>query len=139
MPPFIASHTELLQLLTQSACTARAQASCRCALAPCDGWSSLTEARWPAAQMRSLGSLRHPNVTEPGFEEWHPRSSRYESADAPVAVGWFPYNRCDLYRCNDCGVAVLRYTEFGGYYVDHRVRRIDAGLVDDSAPPAAPT
>jgi len=28
---------------------------------------------------------------------------------------------------------VLRYTEFGGYYIDHRARRVDpAGIVDNA-------
>jgi hypothetical protein len=135
---FIASADDLRQALAQAGCRARADAPCRCTLAACDGWSSITEARWPAAQMQPLATLRDAELTEPGFAEWHPERTRYDSPDAPVAVGWFPYNRCDLHRCSDCGAAVMRYTEFGGYYVDHRARRVDAGLVDDSAPaPAA--
>lgn len=134
----IACADELQRALEQAECSARADAPCRCALSACDGWSSITEARWPAAQMQPLATLRDPDAPEPTFEEWHPRGTRYDSADAPLAVGWFPYNRCDLHRCSSCGVAVLRYTEFGGYYVDHRARRVEAGLVDDSAPsPAA--
>ncbi|MFM8610295.1 MAG: hypothetical protein ACKOCJ_07485 [Burkholderiaceae bacterium] len=128
------SAAELKQALDEALCAARAGAPCRCTLAGCDGWSSITEARWPADRMQALGTLRKPDGAEPGFEEWHPGGTRYDSADAPVAVGWFPYNRCDAFRCGDCGVAVLRYTEFGGYYVDHRARRVHAGLVDDSAP-----
>jgi len=34
-----------------------------------------------------------------------------------------------VYRCRACQRLVLRYTEFGGYYVDHRARRVDAALV----------
>jgi hypothetical protein len=32
---------------------------------------------------------------------------------------------------------LLRYTEFGGYYVDHRVRVLNADLVVDAPPPDA--
>ncbi|NBS48278.1 MAG: hypothetical protein EBS99_14885 [Betaproteobacteria bacterium] len=137
MESFLATPAQLLETLAQSHCVPRTASPCHCALATCEGWSSITEARWPAAQMQPLGTLRNTEVAEPTYEEWHPARTRYDSPDAPVAVGWFPYNRCDLHRCRDCGVAVMRYTEFGGYYVDHRARRIDAGLVDDSAPPAS--
>ena len=54
---------------------------------------------------------------------WAERSA----ADAaPVAVRFFPYNRCDLWRCTQCQRHLLRYTEFGGYYVDHRVRSVSS-------------
>jgi len=41
-------------------------------------------------------------VYAPGFEEYHPEGTRYESADAPVSVTHFPYNRCDVFSCNQC-------------------------------------
>ena len=101
---------------------------CSCALGACAGWESLTEDRWPASQLRPIATLRDPEVAEPSFEERHPDGTRYASPDAPVAVKFFPYNRCDLWHCAQCQRHLLRYTEFGGYYVDHRVRAIDAGL-----------
>ena len=79
--------------------------------------------------MRQLGSLRDPEVYEPSQQEHHPDGTRYASADAPIAVDFFPYNVCDAYACNNCQKVLLRYTEFGGYYVDHRVRELDANLV----------
>ena len=69
-------------------------------------------------------------VYAPGFEEYHPEGTRYESAVAPVSVTHFPYTRCDVFSCNQCAQHVLRYTEFGGYYVDPRGRRINADLID---------
>jgi hypothetical protein len=36
---------------------------------------------------------------------------------------------CDVFACAKCNKVLLRYTEFGGYYVDHRVREVDARLV----------
>ena len=82
--------------------------------------------------MRLAGTLRQPltgDQTEATFEEFHPGGTRYESPTAPIASGYFPFNRCDVYACARCGCAVLKYTEFGGYYVDHRVRLVDANLI----------
>ncbi len=117
---------------------------CACALGPCAGWDSMTEDRWPASHMTAVGSLReaHPDGdqapgSEPTFEEFHPQGTRYESALAPIAPAFFPYNRCDVFACNRCQRVLLRYTEFGGYYVDHRVRALNADLVVDAPLPDA--
>ena len=75
--------------------------------------------------MTLVATLRDPEVYEPTFEEHHPNGTRYDSADAPVALTFFPYNRCDVYACSQCQQHVMRYTEFGGYYVDHRARRLN--------------
>jgi hypothetical protein len=105
-----------------------ARAACTCGLGPCAGWTSVTEERWPAQQMQPVATLRDPEVYEPTFEERHPHGTRYDSPQAPVAVAFFPYNRCDLWRCSGCQRLLLRYTEYGGYYVDHRVRELAPGL-----------
>jgi hypothetical protein len=110
---------ELRALLTEPA-----TGPCTCGLGACASWESLTEARWPAARMELVATLRDPELYEPTFEEHHPKGTRYDSPDAPVAMRFFPYNRCDLWRCTQCQRHLLRYTEFGGYYVDHRVRAI---------------
>ena len=111
----------LSQLSTPTACT--------CPLRPCAGWESFTEDRWPKAQMQAVGTLRGPDVYQPSTEEHHPNGTRYTSPDAPIAVNFFPYNLCDVFACGKCDKLLLRYTEFGGYYVDHRVRELDATLV----------
>ncbi len=108
---------------------------CKCTVGPCPAWESISEDRWPAAQMQALGTLRDPDVYEPTFEEHHPGGTRYDSADAPIAATYFPYNRCDVFRCGPCGRALMRYTEFGGYYVDHRVRELRADLVVGAGSP----
>ena len=74
--------------------------------------------------MQAMASLRDPDSYEPTFEELHPQGTSYESPDAPAAVQHFPYNRCDVWKYNQCQRHLLRYTEFGGYYVDHRVREL---------------
>ena len=53
-------------------------------------------------------------------------------ADAPIAPAYFPYNRCDVWQCRACARVYLRYTEYGGYYEDERVRALDPALVDDT-------
>ena len=123
--------------LTSNALKALAQQAktpCHCALKICKGWESVGDDRWPAAQMVKAGMLR-PELPEGqfelSFEEFHPEGTRYDSPDAPIAMAYFPYNRCDVFKCTSCQCAVLKYTEYGGYYVDHRVRLVDAAKVVD--------
>lgn len=120
----IQSAAELRALLSESTATS----PCNCSLGGCAGWESLTEDRWPADQMQAVATLRDPDVYEPTFEERHPAGTRYDSPEAPVAVKFFPYNRCELWRCSQCARHLLRYTEYGGYYVDHRVRELPPKL-----------
>ena len=117
---------------------------CQCALGPCAGWESMTEDRWPGPHMTAVGSLRaapaegeQAAASEPTFEEFHPQGTRYDSPLAPFAPQFFPCNRSDVFSCNRCQRVLLRYTEFGGYYVDHRVRALNADLVLDVPLPDA--
>jgi len=122
----ILSAAELRSQLT--AAPEASTGSCNCSVGDCRGWTSLTEERWPAAQMEPVATLRDPELYEPTFEEYHPHGTRYDSPQAPVALKYFPYNRCDVWRCRQCQRHLLRYTEFGGYYVDHRVRELTTTL-----------
>ena len=118
-------NAESLKAATQG----KPEQACSCALGACPGWESFTEERWPKGLMQPRGTLRDVNTYEPTTDEYHPDGTRYESPAAPIAVIFFPYNRCDVYGCTQCHRVLLRYTEFGGYYVDHRVRELDANLV----------
>lgn len=100
---------------------------CQCSLGPCAGWESIGEERLPES-LQALATLRDPELLEPTFEEQHPQGTRYESPNAPVAVTFFPYNRCEVWQCGQCQRHLLRYTEFGGYYVDQRVRELSPQL-----------
>lgn len=95
--------------------------ACSCRLAGHRAWTSINDSQWPPS-MEKVASLRAETDEEPTYEEYHPEGTRYDSPAAPVVPAYFPYNRCDVYCCRSCGTHVLRYTEFGGYYVDHRVR-----------------
>ena len=125
--PLIQSAAELRALLDNTPTR-----PCTCSLVHSPDWTSITEERWPADLMQQVATLRDPDLYEPTFEEYHPDGTRYDSPEAPVALKYFPYNRCDVWRCRSCGRHLLRYTEFGGYYVDHRVRALSPQrLVDD--------
>lgn len=123
--PFLNTPEALRALANQ------AHTTCQCSLQRCAGWESVNDTEWPAQQMQHVATLRDPEAYEPTFEEQHAGGTRYDSADAPVALKFFPYNRCDVHACGQCHQHVLRYTEFGGYYVDHRARRLNAELISD--------
>jgi hypothetical protein len=92
------------------------------------GWESVPASLDRHALVR-VGTLRDPEVDEPTLQEHHPRGTHGWSPDAPIALGYYPYNRCDVWRCRSCRRAYLRYTEYGGYYEDERVRQVDPALV----------
>lgn len=121
----ILSNNELRAALMSSA----AAIDCSCNVHRYLGWESVSDSEWPRAQLTRIASLRDETVGEPGFDEFHPDGTRYDSALAPISIGYFPYNRSDLWRCNRCQRYALRYTEFGGYYVDHRARWVRAELI----------
>jgi hypothetical protein len=124
MGPQITTAEELIALAQAQA--PRSAAACpRCQSLLCPGWESLP-GTFDATQLEPIGSLRDPEAYEPTLEEYHPEGTSAWSPDAPIALGWFPYNRCDVWRCRACERPFLRYTEYGGYYVDERIRELRA-------------
>lgn len=114
---------------------ARRTPSCAaCEALVCPGWEALPGS-FARDALERVGTLRDPAVDEPTVAEWHPDGTHAWSADAPIAPAWFPYNRCDAWRCKSCARAFLRYTEYGGYYSEERIRELDAALVADVAAP----
>lgn len=101
-----------------------------CSILQRPGWESM-----PSSLDRNIlarvGTLRMDSDAEPTFEEFHPRGTHGRSEDAPIATDYHPYNRCDVWRCPNCERLYLRYTEYGGYYEDERVRLVDPELVAD--------
>jgi hypothetical protein len=85
--------------------------------------------------LERIGTLRRPDVDDPPVAEYHPAGTHAWSPDAPIAPAWFPYNRCDVWRCTACRRPFLRYTEYGGYYQDERIRVLDPALVADVPAP----
>ena len=83
--------------------------------------------------MRQVGTLRDPADEDLTLQEHHPADTNAWSPDAPIAPAFFPYNRCDVWECANCRHPFLRYTEYGGYYVEERIRKVDATLVVDAS------
>jgi len=92
------------------------------------GWESMPGSFDRRALVR-VGTLRDPDDDDPTLAEHHPGGTHGWSPDAPIALAYHPYNRCDLWQCVDCRRAYLRYTEYGGYYEDERVRQVDPARV----------
>ena len=99
-----------------------------CASIRAPGWEAMP-AGLERDKLRKVGTLRRPEVEDPTLEEYHPQGTNGWSPDAPVAPAYFPYNRCDVWQCVACGRPFLRYTEYGGYYVEERVRELHADQV----------
>jgi hypothetical protein len=104
---------------------------CSCSNASFAGWESLPLS-FPEAQLREIGTLRGDPYDEPTFAEFHPAGTTYWSKDAPIAIKHFPYNRCSVWSCKECGRCFLRYTEAGGYYVEQRIRALIPELIVDA-------
>lgn len=99
-----------------------------CAALVCPGWESMPGG-FDREALHCVDTLRRAGDEEPTLEESHPDGTRTASDRAPIAPAFFPYNRCTVWQCGACQRAYLRYTEYGGYYVDERVRRLDPALV----------
>ena len=122
--------------LVDLARAARRSAACdACAALVCPGWEAMPGAFARDALAR-VGTLRDPAIDDPTVAEYHPSGTHAWSADAPIAPAWFPYNRCDAWRCTTCARGFLRYTEYGGYYNEDRIRELDADLIVDVPLPA---
>lgn len=130
------SHPELpflnIAALTALARQCPGRAACpQCASIQHAAWESL-HAGFDAAHLRVAGTLRPEGYDEPTFAEHHPLGTHGSSADSPIAPAYFPYNRCQVWQCTACSRAFLRYTEYGGYYQDERIRLLDPELIDDT-------
>jgi hypothetical protein len=99
-----------------------------CAALRAPGWEALPGG-FDAAALRKVATLRQPGVEDPTLEEHHPAGTGSWSPEAPIAPAFFPYNRCDVWQCRQCGRPFLRYTEYGGYYVEERIRELDPAKV----------
>lgn len=131
VPPPLLNADDLIGMARRAASTAGDAPVCsRCHALVCPGWESLP-ASFDATRLLRVGTLRQPGDDEPTLREHHPDGTHGWSALAPIAPAWFPYNRCEVWRCAACTRHFLRYTEYGGYYVDERIRELDAARVVD--------
>ncbi len=115
--------------LTEMAHAADLKSTCTdCSVLQRPGWESFPVSA-NRGVLRCVGTLRAAGIDEPALDEFHPHGTHGWSADAPIAVDYHPYNRCDVWQCITCRRVYLRYTEFGGYYEDERVRLVQPALV----------
>jgi hypothetical protein len=97
----------------------------------CAGWEAIPGG-FDAGGLRQVGTLRDPDVYEPTVEEFHPAGTRTWDATAPIAPAFHPYNKSDVLQCTHCARAFLRWTEYGGYYREDRIRELAPALVVDT-------
>jgi len=120
----ISNFDQLIALAESS----RQDKSCnQCCELVCPGWESMPST-FQKSFLEKIGSLRSEE-SEPTLDEFHPKKTHIWSVNAPIAIDFHPYNLCDLYRCTGCSRLFLRYTEYGGYYEDERIRVVDPELV----------
>nr|WP_296944570.1 hypothetical protein [uncultured Massilia sp.] len=122
------------ELKTLAAASGAVRQACACALDGYRGWARIPP-DFPQAQMRTVGTLMADPYAEPTYAEYHPHGTNYWSPEAPIALRHFPYNRCAVQQCTVCGRAALTYVEAGGYYVEPRLRALDAALIVDMPAP----
>jgi hypothetical protein len=99
----------------------------QCAPLACQGWESVPSG-FNIDVLKPLGTLRIDGAVE-SWDEYHPNGTNQWSANAPISPEYYPYNRCDVFECDSCKRTFLRYAEYGGYYVDERIRELNPNLI----------
>jgi hypothetical protein len=113
--------------------SAQVRQRCKCAGRTFDGWESLPMT-FPEELLECVGKISPPSESELTVVEYHPGGTNYWSPDAPIALNYFPANRSEIWRCGRCARCFLRYTEFGGYYLDRRIRSLRPELLSFASP-----
>lgn len=113
------------------------QTPCECARRPMPGWDSQSST-FPDELLICLGKVAQDSDSEPTVEEYHPNRTNLWSPDAPIALNYFPANRSEVWQCSRCSRCYLRYTEYGGYYVDRRIRALQPDLITLAGDPNKP-
>jgi hypothetical protein len=103
------------------------EACSECASLSCLGWVSVP-GYFDLAKLKIVGTLRREG-SDQCWNEYHPHGTHIWSEDAPIALQHHPYNRADVRECVCCKRTFLHYTEYGGYYLDERIRELNAILI----------
>ncbi len=119
-------------LSSLAAASAAISHPCSCNKVALLAWQSLPMSLELDA-FEEIGTLVKDPYLEATFAEYHPHGTRYDSAAAPIAPRYFPYNRSQAARCIDCRRCYLRYNEAGGYFTDLRIRALQPELLVDAA------
>ena len=117
--------TQLLEIARST--TAKSHCE-QCSPLSCKGWESMPNG-FDVGLLTPLGTLKIEGAQE-SWDEYHPNGTNQWSSDAPISVTHYPYNRSDVYECKSCQRKFLRYTEYGGYYLDERIRELNPDLIE---------
>ena len=98
-----------------------------CAPLACNGWETVP-GTFNLNSLKVIGTLRIDGAAE-YWDEDHPDGTNLWSEDAPISIQYHPYNRSDVCECQECKRKYLHYTEYGGYYIDERIRVLNPKLI----------
>ncbi len=116
------------ELLLDIARHPKALKSCLvCSGLSCPGWMSVP-GYFDLNKLQVVGTLKTEGAEE-CWDEHHPDGTNLWSDDAPISIEHHPYNRSDVLECIHCNRMFLHYTEYGGYYLDQRIRELTAQLI----------
>lgn len=118
------------EILSLAQASAAITEPCACAGRVIRGWESLP-ITFPEQFLDKVGMVCARSDHDLTVEEFHPDGTNYWSDTAPISLAHFPANRCEVARCRVCARCYLRYTEFGGYYVDRRIRSLQPELISE--------
>lgn len=93
----------------------------------CPGWISVP-GYFGLDKLQVLGTLKTEGAEE-SWDEYHPNGTHLWSDNAPIALQHHPYNRSDILACSFCKKVFLHYTEYGGYYLEERIRELNAEFI----------
>jgi hypothetical protein len=104
-----------------------ATACAECSTLSCPGWVSVP-GYYDLSKLQIVGTLKSDEAAE-CWDEYHPAGTHLWSELAPIAIEHHPYNRSDVRECSSCKRTFLHYTEYGGYYLDERIRELNGELI----------
>lgn len=95
-------------------------------------WSALAEE--DEEKLRLLGELVPDDGVPINTAKEYPSRHNYWLPDAPIALGYYPYNGCDVYQYGHNGGIYLVYTEYGGHVPEKRCRLVQRQLIVSEKP-----
>ncbi len=119
-------HLDITTLLAIAKAVSQEQKCSNCAGLNASCWETMPQT-FDQDRLGIVGTLKTGD--EESWNEYHPEGTQIWSPNAPIATQYHPYNKCDVYECTSCRTQYLRYTEFGGYYVDQRIRELNPALI----------